>query len=807
MHKLLFWKNWQPTERLFYSVGLFLVAFATVTTLAFQYRGFDNVVSWDVLSELDETPVQLDSLPSVTPSLNHSVLIGKAYVVKEQFVPSKMATDSWATSLYLFLNLTGLSLVVAAVSAFSRRWYLGAMMLIIGLLSFFHLESLQIFGTDNQAAFIVAILALGGLSYYFNAFRTDVSITQRIAIFVVLLLSLSLIFYFGATAKLPAQTFAAYSLPVFVVISIGFIGWTSFEIIAAFVYVISNRRAGMAHNSLRNFLVVSTLYLLTILLIFLKNTGLISEGYWLVSPFLLLVASVWLGIWSFEKRTERAFTFRESGAWLYVGLALILFGTVGHAFATDNVPLVSVFEDSIVYGQLGLGVLFVFYVGINFYPLFKKGYEVHKVLYKPLQFSILQTYAVGAVAVLLLLLYQEFATVQQFNAGSNNALGDLYTSTNDAILAEQYYKTALAQAPQNHKSNYALASLALTQGDNATAGVYFKQALAKNPTPHDYAGLSQSLMTENLIFDAIFNLRAGVQVFPKSGELQNNLGYLYFKTKIADSTFYYFDLARQNAHRPEVAEANILALFAKNQNFTVPELPKTIDYNSLEANRFVLDKSKNSSNFKISLPPDSGLSVSNFAYLYNRAIYQRDTTDLVRLRQLQNKNGGLYEDLETARAFINYYNGDKMAALDLLASQIVADTSQKMAVTRQTLAFWLNKETTEKSDLTNLKDLPNLLRRYPLNVTLLQKATDYYNKNKQPKLAYEAILKALRFSRNSPEIQKLYILQSTELGFSEFAQDGLNDLFTITSPADYQQFLQIYQAKRSLIEKERQNFR
>jgi uncharacterized membrane protein SirB2 len=800
MQKLLFWKNWLPTKRVLYSACLFLLVLATATTLAFQYRGFDNVVSWDVLSELDETPVKLDSLQS-------QALIGKAYVIKEQFVPSKMATDGWATWLYLLLNLTGFSLVVAAVSAFSRRWYLGAMMLIIGLLSFFHLESLQIFSTDNQAAFIVAVAALGGLSYYFNAFRADISIIQRIVIFAALLLGLSLIFGFGATAQLPTQTFVAYSLPVFVVISLGFIGWTSFEIIGGLVYVISNRQAGMAHNSLRNFLIVSTLYLLTVLLIFLKNTGIISEGYWLVSPFLLLVASVWLGVWSFEKRTESVFAFRESGAWLYVGLALILFATIGYAFATDNVPLVSVFQDSIVDGQLGLGLLFVFYVGINFWPLFKKGYEVHKVLYKPLQFSILQTFIVGAVAVLLLLLYQEFAIVQQFNAASNNALGDLYTNTKDYVLAEQYYKTALAQAPQNHKSNYALASLALTQGDNTTAGVYFKQAIAKNPTPHDYAGLSQSLMTENLIFDAIFNLRAGVKAFPKSGELQNNLGYLYFKTKIADSTFYYFDLARQNAHRPEIPETNMLALFAKNPTFTAPELPKASSYNSLEANRFVLDKSKLKSDINITLLPDSGLSVSNFAYLYNRAIYERDTADLTLLQKLQNKNGSLYEDLETARAFINYYKADKIAGFDLLASQIVADTSQKTALARQTLAFWLNKETTENPDISNLKDLPNLLRRHPFNVTLLQKATEYYNKNKQPKLAYEAILRALRFSRNSPEIQKLYILQSTELGFTEFAQDGLNALFTLTSPADYQSFLQIYQSKRSLIEKELQSFK
>ena len=70
-------------------------------------------------------------------------------------------------------------------------------------------------------------------------------------------------------------------------------------------------------------------------------------------------------------------------------------------------------------------------------------------------------------------------------------------------------------------------------------------------------------MNENLFFDAIFNLRKGLTTFPKSGELQNNLGFLYSRTAIADSAYYYLELARQHVKEKEVTESNLLAFWAK----------------------------------------------------------------------------------------------------------------------------------------------------------------------------------------------------------------------------------------------------
>ena len=54
--------------------------------------------------------------------------------------------------------------------------------------------------------------------------------------------------------------------------------------------------------------------------------------------------------------------------------------------------------------------------------------------------------------------------------------------------------------------------------------------------------------------------------FPKSGEFQNNLGYLYARTSVADSAYYYYKSATGLAGQTDVPESNLLAFYARNPN-------------------------------------------------------------------------------------------------------------------------------------------------------------------------------------------------------------------------------------------------
>ena len=790
------------SARSLYFFALTLLLFALASLLYVRYLGIENIVNWDILSELGEIPVQLDSA-------SNGKLLGKAFVIKEQFVPSLMAVSEWKSWIYLGVCSVGIALILSAIVALPRLWYLAAMTVFVAAIAGLRLEILQLFNHSGPWAFVLVIATLGGVSYFFHAFQRYVSFEKKLAGFGLAIVLLAIILHFGARAPLPALTVASYSLLSTTALSVVFVFFNSFEIIAAFVYVVSNRRTGLGKNSLINFLFISSLYLLGVLLTYLRNTRQIEGDFWLIGPFILFTIAVILGLWSFKKRTNTVLPFDEIGAWLYVGGALIAAATMAYALATDNNPLIEVFEDAIVYSQLSLALVFVVYVGINFYPLFRQGLEVHKVLYKPLKMSLAQVWVVGGLGAISLLASDKFFAIDQATAGQHNALGDLYTATRDYKLAEEYYKLALKDDFQNHKSNFALASLALTQGDRTAAGVYFKQALRKNPSPQAYAGLSKAMLDENLFFDAIFNLRRGIRDFPKNGELQNNLGYLYARTRINDSTLYYWQLAKQNARRPEVAGANLLAFYAQNPALAPVEPAASGTYPSYEANRLAQLRIPDAeAKFAVSLPADSALSVNNLAYLYNYATHQRDTALLPLLRRLEEKdgNGNFYEDLQLARAYVEYYKHDKIIALDLLAAKATSDTSAKAALVRQTLNFWLTKEATAAApNLANLKtetDYQNALRQAPLNVAVLQQTTDFFNRKNKPEVAYQAILNALRFSRTLPSVQKLYIMQASKMHLTDFAEDGLKDLAALTTVADYEAFLKIYQAQRAAMQQE-----
>ncbi|MFN8349799.1 MAG: hypothetical protein U0X91_32665 [Spirosomataceae bacterium] len=850
MNSLFFWQRWNRNQRFLYLTSLGLLKLALIALLFFHYRGLENTVQWQVLSELDEVPVPLDSLAvrnqqpqianrksEIENQQSKITLLGKAYLLKEQFVPVQAELPSWLVDGYLGLVLAGLVLLLSAVSALPRGWYIGAMAVFIGLLAVSHLEVLQLFGSEKAIGFGIITLLLGGVSYYLHAFREDVSIEKRIFIFAGLVMVLAAAVPFFTKVPFAGLTVVTYSLLPVLGLSVAFIGWLSVEIIAGFVYVVTHPRTGFGKNSLLNFLVLASLYLLSIVLLYLKVTRRTDSSFFYVSPFVLYVISAVLGVWSFEKRTAGNLPFREIGAWIYLGLGLITTSLIAFVLFTQNNSLLEVAEDAVVYSQLAIGTIFAGYIALNFWPIFQQGKAVYKVIYKPMRFFQSQVWLIGGMGVVALLALNRFFSVDQAVAGYYNALGDLHIATKEYEVAEQYYQLALNLDYQNHKSGFALATLALYRGDRIAAGAFFQQALHKDPTPQAYAGLSQALMNENLFFDAVFNLRKGLQTFPENGELQNNLGYLYTRTAIADSAYYYFEAARQNAENKAVPETNLLVFWGKalalsdaqsttaQLGLTKADLKETGLLNaksatlSHEANRLAVaqltGEKTEAVQVAIQLPKDSTLSVNNFAYLYNYGQYTKDTSLATLFRQLVNTgtNGNFYHELQLAEAY-SAYGYDKIAALDILASQTVADTSRKVALARQTLQFWLLKENappteTERTTIGQLKtesDFLQALRRHPFDLSLLRRTSEYFNHRKKPKIAYQALLNALRFRGDSPELQKLYILQCLHLRLTDFAEDGMRDLFAITTDADYQAFLKTYQAQRALIEKERESF-
>ncbi|GAB3932774.1 hypothetical protein [Larkinella terrae] len=714
---LFFWKNWNTAHRTTYWTGLVLFCAAIIGLIWTWVQGLQNVVRWDVLSDLTELPA---SIGTFTDGLFDYSVSGKSYIVTEQFAASVMQVNVLAARLVTLGICVGLAFILAAVTRLSRWSYLIVMAVLIVLVATFRLEVLQLPGFLGTAfggrlPFVVVILAFGLASYYFHAFRSEVELPARLTVFAAMTLLGWLLVDRLAGQPLPALAFVGYSLPGLLVVSLGFIFWISPEIIAALVYVTSVARTNRSDGSgrplgLNNFLIIGSLYLVNLALIWLTNTKVIAWNPVVISPFILFLISLLLGIWGFRqqlRQNETALSFRDAGAYLYLGLALITLMTIAYAFASANDPLVEALEDVIVYTHLAAGLAFVAYVIFNFLPLYRQGLPVYKVLYKPTRFSVLQARLVTAIITVVIVAFENFFPLSQAAAGYFNSVGDFHAGTGEIRVAEQYYTLALNSEFQNHKSNYALASLALSQDDKVTAVHFFQQALLKQPSPQAYAGLSAVLLQDNLLFEAIKMLQRGIRAFPKNGELQNNLGYLYARTSVADSAYYYLAAAAGNTAREEIPQTNLLAFWARNPRLisldSLARATENRSYESYEANRSALAFFRNpADSARIQRPAwldapltDEGLNVSRFAQLYNYSVQNRtkDTTLLNVLNRLgQNlANQDFTDDLLFARAACQYYTGNKRTAFEL-TDQIARDNQRTGAFYNFITGLWMMEQ-------------------------------------------------------------------------------------------------------------------
>jgi len=92
---------------------------------------------------------------------------------------------------------------------------------------------------------------------------------------------------------------------VAVVLSVIFIIMVAPEIVRGFLYLITNSGNGQGKGNDRHFVLITLIYLLNVLFIYLKNVGIIDWTILYFNEFLLLLISAFLGFWGLKKRAER----------------------------------------------------------------------------------------------------------------------------------------------------------------------------------------------------------------------------------------------------------------------------------------------------------------------------------------------------------------------------------------------------------------------------------------------------------------------------------------------------------------------
>jgi hypothetical protein len=602
------------------------------------------------------------------------------YVILQNFLPSDMEIVLWTAHIYLALMAVSLSLILALSTTLRKSWYIISMVLLAVFFVYLKTDYLLLFGTYNKAGIIAALGLFFPASYYIHFYRSALPLHRRFFVFLALMVVFGLFLSVFSEAPAPALHLTNYGLYPALVVSIIFIFMIGHEPISAFLHVITGSGIKGSKNLL-HFFIISLIYLVNVLLVYLRNSRDLDLNIYMINSYWLLMFAAIVGLWGYRRRSPTysgIFPFQPTGALLYLALGTICFSTIAYLLAAANDSLLETLEDAITFSQLGYGAMFILYVIANFYTMLHNNVNISKIVYKPGRMPYFISKFAGVIVILGLFLRANLVPFYQAISGYHSGLGDIYYYNNDYMAAREYYKIASNYSATSHRANYALASIEEQERNSSNALLYYLQSVIKNPTEFAYAKIARGYWLKNRFFDAIFSLREGIDRFENSGYLFNNLGVLYAKTDITDSTLYFLQRAQQQRSTESAALANELAIL----NIKNPppdyafELERSSpdDYLPLINNKLIyasLNRQSYATNAPVVFDPGMPNSTEQIIYNYNKALIapmEIDSLFNIRMEHYYDTTqlAWMHDPLKVASAMVAYKQGNKATAFEAL---------------------------------------------------------------------------------------------------------------------------------------------
>jgi hypothetical protein len=690
---------------------LFLTALTALGLAFYAYlAGPDQAIPWEKSADLQQVNFPAERFELLLQSLDIRV---KGFLVTERFDVGLPVLPKAAAGLLLALLGVSATYYLAVVSTFRQLPFFAAMLLWMLFLSTFNFDLLGIFPGTRQYILMAVLLATGGSAFAFQAFLSQASLRLRLLAFAAII---------GATGALvtlasplsPALTaleLVNYGSFGCLVAAALFIFWVSYENIHGLLWFNTQAANPQRRFSRWQFILISSLYLINLVLLYLKNTRIFVADMLLLNEFLLLACSALVGFWGTRQR-ERLYgsflPFAPGGAVLYLVFGILTALSIGYAFAAANDPMIRAFSDLIVFSHLTYGAAFLLYLLINFGGLIRERLQVYKVVYDPRVFPFFTVVLTGTLFFAALLLQANLMLPRKAMAGYYNYLGDFYQQSGNTLLAEKFYSEANTYNYGNFKSIYSLASIYNEKLYQQTEINILKKGTEAYPTDKIFARLANKYPDRQQLFDQLFLLQQGVKLFPQSAPLLNNLALLYGTTAMLDSANFYFDRAQEHIGQPEVVNSNRLAFYIlSGQGRAAAEMARHLEdqtYPPLQSN-LLLWQSLNpdqSLNNPVELPRQQALQPAEFALVYQGGMQGQTLSDKTTLRQLNrylqaDANAPYRFDLTLEKAFVQQRLGQALAArttlenlaateadyagylLDLIGLQLLQQKSYKAA--------------------------------------------------------------------------------------------------------------------------------
>lgn len=559
-----FWNKWPKEDKIIYGLS-FIVFLVTVTLLLVNYaRGFEELIEIKQSTSFSNISVIIDSFNAYLVNFD---INAENYLIRKQYLAGELHLAQTGSIIFLALSAFASIIYISAITRITKIFWFSALMTpFIAWVYFLKIDLIGVFGYFNNIFLITTLSLFILVAFLFHAVANNASFLIRIITFTAITGFLTWVALEYSEIDKPLIMLSHNVIIYPTLLCLVFLVLTSGDIITFFAGLINETSQGEkgGFNNLYKLLSISVLYLGNLFVYYLNFSGVIEFQLIYFDPFFLVIVTAVLGIWGHKRRNE-AFTptnvpFDGIGNYIYIALATVSIAAMYFCFASGNTAMEKLFEETILILHITIGSTFLLYVVHNFSSLMFKNINFNDILFR---YDGLPFFATRIAAVFLTIIWlgSNFDNkISLFKAGKYTYQGVAYMLNNDEILAKSAFYKASTLDRGNPVATYIMANFSSQKVDKTENKKLLVRIIDNNPREFAYLNLSELYFNEGDIQSALNTLKLGLEKFPNSAYLHNNLALRFEELNKIDSSALHFTIATRDEKEKVVAITNLIAL-------------------------------------------------------------------------------------------------------------------------------------------------------------------------------------------------------------------------------------------------------
>ncbi|WP_111319780.1 tetratricopeptide repeat protein [Algoriphagus chordae] len=485
------------------------------------------------------------------------------YLVFQEF--KALAPELHVKESYVYAGIVWLGAVsvLTLLTEFKKTYFIIGGILWIALLTLSNFNGLNIGG--QSANYPLLILLSGSLLplIYFHLWGQNIHLAIKWLVFFAGTFAALAILVSLSSIDSPAIYLAEHSLMIGFGLALTWVFWNGHGVLSGIYILLARANRNLNLNISVQISIIALLYLGTVFYILLDLQRELHPSFTAFSALFLLIPIGIFGWISIGEKVNQSDQLVSRPA-VIKALHLIGFGLalwlVWKLKLSGNQPGEELYKHLLVYSQLGFSLFFFIYLMANFMSVMNSGKSVETILYKPYSLVYYHVRIGGLIAILVLMTYAGGIVGVQANGMTSNILADYYYLIDKKLEASILYENAWLRYRKNPKAKFLTAKLLFDLKQPTLAKQNLEESFTEAPQVDNILLLSERLHQENKVFEAIYYLEKGLEIFPDTPQLINNLSLIY--TKVNKST-EALDLMRKLDTDQPVLNSNLSALQTK----------------------------------------------------------------------------------------------------------------------------------------------------------------------------------------------------------------------------------------------------